>query len=330
MSQILTLSGRPQTFDDLVGQKHMVELIRRHMSKRPPSAWMFIGESGAGKTTVARILATSLQCKHQSEFGSPCDPCRKGRAKFDVVEVNAAEASGVSEVESVITGAYYTPKPPSQYRVYIFDECQNLSKAAQSCLLKYTEDSPKSTVWIFCTTAPGSILRTLRRRCLTYTIPSLGMKGVEALVKRTIEHAKEKKTSEPLVEALLEAGVTSPGFIVLAVEKYLAGESPEKAAQVGLDSSLDTLRVCRAVVKGDWESVRQALFAANPEDGRALRASMGGYLKSMLLDQPQGKTARIVAEGIKELGQLNSFEDGLQLASTISALYRLCNHFSNR
>ena len=329
MSQILTLSGRPQTFDELVGQQHMIKLIRaRHKSGRFPAAIMFIGESGAGKTTVARIIATSLQCKHQQAFGNPCEVCRRNRAKFDIVEINAAEHSGVEEVEQTISGAFYTPKPPSKYRVYMFDECQNLSKAGQSALLKYFEDSPKSTIWIICTTDPQKILRTLRRRCFTYTIPNLGMKGVAALVKRTIEQAGQKKDGEDLTEALLEAGVTSPGFVVLAVEKYLDGETVEKAAQVGLDSAVDTLRICRAVVKGDWETVRQQLFAANPEDARAIRGAMGGYLKAILLNADSGSNAKRTADAIAELAKLNSFEDGMQLSSTVAALYKLCMQYN--
>ena len=328
MNQILTLSGRPQTFDQLIGQKHMVDLIRtRYKSGRLPPALMFVGESGAGKTTVARIIATSLQCKHQETFGNPCEACRRNRAKFDIIEINASESSSGTEVEQIIVGANYTPKPPSRKRVYMFDEAQKLKGAAQSVLLKYFEDSPSSTVWIICTTEPGKILRTLRRRCFTYTIPNLGMKGVASLVERTIKQAGQKKDAEPLTEALLEAGITSPGFVVLATEKYLDGETAEKASQVGLDSSLDTLRICRAVVKGDWDTVKQQLFAANPEDSRAVRGAVSGYLKSILLGSDIGSAAKRAADAIVELTKINTYEDGLQLSATIAALYRLCMLF---
>jgi DNA polymerase III delta prime subunit len=326
--QVLSLSFRPQTLDDMVGVKHTVKMIRQHVSSRMPAAWCFIGDSGSGKTTIARILALSLQCTHQKVFGVPCEDCQKKRNQFDIIEINAAEASGVDETEHAIAGAYYNPKPPSKYRVYIFDEAQNLSKASQSALLKYFEDSPRSTIWIICTTEPGKILRTLRRRCLTYPLPSLSVKGVETLVQRAIAYAGEKKSSEPLAEALLEAGVSSPGFVVVAVEKYLAGEDPEKAAQVGLDSTLDTLRICKAVTKGDWETTRHALFAASPDDARAIRGSLGGYLKAIVLSSDGGSKAKVAVEGIRELVALSSIEDGLQLAGTVATLYRLCRHFN--
>ena len=328
-TQTLNLSFRPRSFDEMIGQKHMIDLIRKQIkSGRVPAAWMFVGESGSGKTTTARILALSLQCTHQTEFGNPCDACQKGRSKFDILEINASENSGVSEVESTIVGAFYTPKPPSKYRVYIFDEAQMLSSQAQNALLKYFEDSPKSTVWIICTTEPQKIKRTLRRRCLNYTIPSLGIKGVGALVKSALTHTKSDLPDEPLIEALLEAGISSPGFVVMAVEKYLAGETAEKSAQVGFDSAIDTLRVCRAVVKGDWDTVRAIMASANPEDARAIRQSLGGYLKAILLDSEPGKQASKVEQAIGELMKLTMVEDGLQLSATTAVVYRVCRMFS--
>ena len=325
----LNISFRPHTFDDLIGQGRIVKLIRTRMaSGRLPAAWMFTGASGVGKTTVARIIAVSLQCKHQEQFGLPCENCYKHEAQFDIIEVNASEASGIDETESVISGAYYSPKPPSSYRVYIFDEAQKLSNASQNALLKYFEDCPKSTVWMICTTEPGKVLRTLRRRCYAHPIPELTMKGVEKLVRRAIEFAGEKLPADPLVEALLEAGVCAPGFVVAAVDKYLDGEEPEKAILVGMDATLDTLRICRAVVKGDWDTVRQVMFAASPDDARAVRSSLGGYLKTVLLDTESGHRAKVVSDGIRELAALTSVEDGLQLSGTVATLYRLCQHFN--
>jgi len=327
-NQVLSLSFRPKSLDELVGQKHMVKLVRKHMEQRVPAAWMFSGSSGAGKTTTARILALALQCTHQEIFGAPCEVCQKQRKQFDIIEINSAEASGVDETEAAIVGAYYNPKPPSKYRVYIFDEAQNLSKASQAALLKYFEDSPKSTVWIICTTEPGKILRTLRRRCLAYAIPDLSIKGVTRLVESSIAFTETTdRPATPLVDALLESGVSSPGFVVMAVEKYLAGEEPERAAQIGQDSGVDTLRICRAVVKGDWETVRHAMYAATPEDAIAVRAAMGGYLKAMLLGSDSGKQASMVADGIGVLVSLSAREDGLQLSGTVAALYQVCKYF---
>jgi DNA polymerase III, delta subunit len=327
--QMLTLSFRPHSLDDLVGQDHTVQLIRKHIeSKRIPAAWMFYGPSGSGKTTIARILALSLQCTHRT-FGHPCRDCRKKISQFDIIEINSAEASGVDETESVISGAFFAPKPPSKYRVYIFDEMQKLSNASQSVLLKYLEDSPKSTVWIICTTEPGKILRTLRRRCLTYTISGLDEEGISTLVKRAIKFAKSDKHSTPLVEALLTAEQYSPGFIVMAVEKYLAGEKPEKAALVGMDSTIDTLKLCRAVMAGDWSTVRSVMKEASPDDARVIRASLGGYLKAVLLNSDSESKSKTAARGIQLLGELSVLEDGLQLSVTAATLYKLCQYFGD-
>jgi DNA polymerase III gamma/tau subunit len=326
--QMLSLSLRPRSLDDLVGQSDLVYRIRKHMeSKRVPGAWMFQGASGAGKTTTARILALSLQCPHQKVFGSFCKECQKRKSQFDIIEVNSAENSGVDETEAVITGTFYNPKPPSKYRVYIWDEAQKLSAASQSVLLKYFEDSPRTTVWIICTTEPGKILKTLRRRCLTYTIPELDDENVTRLVRRAIKFAESKEHSRPLVKALLEANQRSPGFIVMAVEKYLAGEKPRKAAQVGLDSSVDTLRLCRAVTSGDWETTREIMLAATAEDARVIRASLGGYLKGIIVRSSGDSIADRAEKAIRELTALPMFEEGLQLSATVATLYSLCKRF---
>ena len=328
-SQILSLSFRPKTFNDLVGQEHIVKRIRKHIeSGRIPSAWMLSGATGSGKSTIAKILALSLQCPHQKEFGQPCKICRKNRSQFDIIEINAAEASGIDETEGVITGAFYSPKPPSKYRVYIFDEAHGLSPTSQRALLKYFEESPKTTIWIVCTTDPAKIHPTLRRRCLSYSIPPLDRDGVSSLVQKAIEFSKADKPTEPLVDALCDAGVYSPGLIVMAVEKYLAGEKPRRAAQVLLDSSIDTLAVCRAVINGSWDTVQGIMLKASPEDARAVRASVAGYLKAVLLKSEDGSKAKKAARAIKELSSV-SWEDGVQLAATCAALWKICQYFGD-
>lgn len=328
MTQALNISFRPKTFDDLIGQEDVVEKIREHIkSGRVPSAWLLSGASGVGKTTIARILALSLQCSHQKVFGHPCKDCRKDKSQFDIIEINTAEASGVDETESVISGAFYSPKPPSKYRIYIFDEMQKASNASQNVLLKYFEDSPETTIWVICTTEPGKIIRTLRRRCITYTIPELDDEGVKRLVVKAIEFTGSSMKSKPLYQALSEANVGSPGFIVMAVEKYLAGESPKRAARVGMETSLDTLSICRSVLRGDWNTVRQIMRKSTPDDGRIVRIAVSGYLKAVLLGSEAGSKADTLAKGLHELSSISVFEESLQNSATVAILYKLCQRF---
>lgn len=329
-SRVLSISARPKRFSEMVGVGRIANSIRNQVKTgRIPNAWMFIGESGAGKTTLARILAVSLQCTHQEKFGNPCDDCLKLQSSFDITEINASKVSGVEEIESAISGASYAPRSPSLKRVYLLDEAQRLSTAAQNLLLKPFEDFPDSTVFIICTTEPGKILKTLRRRCMTYTIPPLGIESMQKLVSRLLERVKSRREPEPLAEALLELNVTSAGFVAVAVEKYEQGEDAEAAAQVAFDSAINNLDVCRAVIKGDWNTVKAAIKNATSEDAASLRASVAGYMKTVLLDSDlESKRARLMAECIKELSSGFSYET--TVASMVAALYNCCKKMSGQ
>src|SRR5580704_11597035 len=145
MSDELTLSMRPRSFDEMIGAKKVTRQITKIIaSDKIPKAWMFSGETGSGKTTIARIIAASLQCKHSKEFGHPCQRCYKYRHSFDITTLNVMQRK-VEDLESAISGAYYAPKPGSRRRVYILDEAHMLTDHSQNLLLELLEDCPRTT-----------------------------------------------------------------------------------------------------------------------------------------------------------------------------------------
>ena len=320
----LTISFRPSNLGEMVGQDHLTAVIQNHMaSERHPQAWMFAGGTGMGKTTIARIIALSLQCSHQEVFGYPCETCCQSAALFDILEINASDkGTGKDDIGDLVMGAGYNPRPPSLYRVYILDEAQWLSTGAQNLLLKYFEDSPPSTVWIICTTEPRKILATLRGRCLTYTIPPLSVDGVEQLVHAVLEHEGVVDCDPmPLVEALLEHQVFNPRGVVMATDKFLAGNDPEACAMVGIESSVDTLKICRAICKGDWNVVREAYYGSTPDDARAIKGSVAGYLAAIMLKD--GKASKCVTLA-KCIDILRLVDDAVITPSLAAALFRIC------
>lgn len=327
--QILSLSSRPKTLDEMVGQKELVSHIRGHFKERIPQAWMFVGETGCGKTTLARILALTLQCRHQERVGNPCPRCQKNFDKFDIVEVNAGDIRGVNELEGTLDGYNYAPKPGSKNRVYILDEAQMLSGHAQSLMLKYLEDCPRSTYWIICTTDPHKIKSTIHSRCVVYKVPILKYDGVQRLVRRALEKIGSKLDAEKLYDALNENQITSPRRILMAVEKYTAGMEPEAAARIS-DTELDTHAICRNVIAGDWEKVARYLKDATGEDVAVVRAAVAGYMKAILLGEVEiNHRTKLVAKSIEKLVTLGTSEDGLQIAGTVAVLHNLCQMFSH-
>lgn len=331
MKQVLSLSFRPKTFSQMVGADKLIKSIRGHISEgRVPTSWMFTGGTGSGKTTVARILALSLQCTHQSEFGNPCLECRKNKAQFDIVEINASEITRVEDVKEGVTGYNCAPRPGSQRRVYILDECQMMSTNAQNYLLKLLEDCPKSTIWILCTTEPDKIKSTLRSRCVPYTMSSFQLEDIQSLAKRAINAVGADRSSEDLAEALMVSGIRSPRLILMAVEKYLADPNctPEEAAMLELSTEIDIQGLNRAIVKGNWRDAAKWLKSCNPEESRSVANVLMVYLHTILVNEVDTNDRnKIVADAIKELGRINLMGGKTSLAMVTAVAYDLTSKF---
>jgi DNA polymerase III delta prime subunit len=328
MGDILQLSLRPKRFSETVGQKEIIESIRAQVaSKRVPRTWMFIGASGGGKTTLARIMAMSLQCAHQEQFGEPCDQCLAKATNFSVVEINASDVNGIDEIRQVASTAMYQPAPPSRYRVYILDEAHNLSSASQNLLLKPFEDCPKTTAWFICTTNPSKILPTLKRRCAIYNVKPLGPIGVEKLIKRAAKSVGFQKDLDPFIEHIHTFGITSPGVILQSLEKYIAGAGAKEAVSTGDAVAAVALRICQSLTRGDWAAVKSELKRASPDQTFDIRRAVVGYLRAILLND-SGKIAAQSAAAIEELTAMGPVEEGLFAAWLFSMLYKNCKRFT--
>jgi DNA polymerase III subunit gamma/tau len=328
----LSLSARPRTFDTMVGEgtQKIVAAIRGHMkSGRVVKAWLFHGPKGTGKTTISRILALAYQCGH-GDFGNPCKDCRKAQASFPIHEINASDITGIDRLRQSLEGADYGVMGAGRYRVYILDECQKLSDSAQSLLLKYLEENtPDTTVFILCSTEPHKILETLRSRCATYEMRDLGQDDVLKLVNRLLRLTKSELPADRLADALAERQVGSPRLVAQAVEKYLAGLEPDEAAQVEGSVTIDTKALTRAVVKGDWPAVSQALLQADSLNVRAVRLSVIAYLKTVLLESPEiSQRGDVVAKSLSSLCLLQNAEDMVISANLAAELYRCTALFS--
>jgi len=290
---------------------------------------MFTGPTGTGKTTVARILALSLQCT-TGKMGEPCPVCYKDRASFSIQEINASQVSGVEKIGQIVQGVEYLPPAGSRRRVYILDEAQRLSRDSQNLLLKYFEDIPLTTVWIICTTDKNKILETLRRRCQILELKLLQTMDIQKLVSRAFLHAQKNglvdRRVQPLVDQLWEVGVQSPGLILNAVENYLGGMTAENAVK-NLVTGFDVRAICRAMEKGDWNVIRVETHKATADDLRGIRAAVAGYLRAMLERQIPGPRAKEAAMAITRLAQVDAFTDATQGPGTVAALYELSQIF---
>lgn len=327
---ILPLALRPRGLSEMVGQEKLVSAIRKQMSTRPPSVFLLHGSTGVGKTSLARILALSFQCDRQGKlWGEPCGECWSRWSEFCVHEVNASETNGVEEIGKVAEMGRYRPTPPSKKRVIILDEAQLMSNNAQNLLLKHFEEASKHTVWIICTTAPNKIIATLRRRCMTYQLHGLSFADREKLLKQSAEKAEVKRAIGPLVEAADSAQVSSPALLLMALEKYAAGFSPEEAVAGNEGTLVNTLAVCKAVTSGDWAKVREAVKDVTPEDVRWVRASVSGWLTGILKRESSSAKRDTIATAIRALVEPAPVEETLLLHWLWARLHSVCKGFSS-
>ena len=176
---------RPTTFEQVVGQKHVVETLERAvLDGRTSHAYLFCGPRGTGKTTMARILAKALVCKNGLD-GLPCGECEDCRLIAagdhpDVIELDAASNTGVDNVrEEIISRVNYAPVRGA-YKVYIIDEVHMLTQAAFNALLKTIEEPPSHVVFIMCTTDPQKILATVLSRVQRFDFHAIGADEIQA------------------------------------------------------------------------------------------------------------------------------------------------------
>ncbi|MGQ9843583.1 MAG: DNA polymerase III subunit gamma/tau, partial [Spirochaetota bacterium] len=167
--QVIARKWRPQTYADVVAQEHVVKTIANSISKgRISHAYLFAGPRGVGKTTMARIVAKSLNCVN-GPTAEPCGVCQfcteiKNGNSFDVIEIDGASNTGVDNIRELRENVHSAPLK-SRYKVYIIDEVHMLSKSAFNALLKTLEEPPSHVVFIFATTEIHQIPETILSRC---------------------------------------------------------------------------------------------------------------------------------------------------------------------
>jgi DNA polymerase III subunit gamma/tau len=163
---------RPQTFDDVVGQEAVVRTLKNAIAtEQIRQAYLFAGPRGTGKTSMARILAKSLNCA-QGPTTTPDGTCHACRAiaagtSLDVIEMDAASQRGIDDIREIRDRVVLQPVE-GRYKVYILDEAHQLTDAAWNALLKLIEEPPPHLVFVFCTTDLSKVLPTVRSRCQTF------------------------------------------------------------------------------------------------------------------------------------------------------------------
>ena len=202
-SKVLALKYRPQKFEDLIGQNIVAETIINSIRlNKIPNAYLFTGIRGVGKTTIARIVAKSLNCKNGIDNlckDNLCENCEaiSDSRHIDVLEMDAASKTGVDDVRDLIEFSRYGPTS-SKYKIFIIDEVHMLSKQAFNALLKTLEEPPEYLKFIFATTEIKKIPITVVSRCQRFDLPRIKSNELFNYLKKIREKENGNVSDEAL------------------------------------------------------------------------------------------------------------------------------------
>ena len=202
-SKVLALKYRPQTFEDLIGQNFVAETITNSIKdNKVPNAYLFTGIRGVGKTTTARIVAKSLNCKNGFEnlckknFCENCEAIINSR-HIDIFELDAASKSSVENTKELIEFSRYAPSS-SKYKIFILDECHMLSKQAWASLLKTLEEPPSYLKFIFATTEIKKVPVTIVSRCQRFDLSRIKSSELFNFIKDVKDKEKGRVSDDAL------------------------------------------------------------------------------------------------------------------------------------
>jgi DNA polymerase-3 subunit gamma/tau len=223
--QVLARKWRPRGLDELIGQEHVARTLRNAFGAgRIAHAYLFAGVRGTGKTTVARILAKSLNCE-KGPTAEPCGTCvpcteiAEGRA-LDVLEIDAASRTGVDDIRELQEVVVYAPAR-DRYKVLIVDEVHMLSKSAFNALLKTLEEPPPRVVFVLATTELHKVLATILSRCQTFEFRRVPPREVAAHLRKVCD-AEKISVSDRTLDRVARAGEGSVRDALSVLERVLA------------------------------------------------------------------------------------------------------------
>ncbi len=272
-SDVLYRKYRPKSFDEVVGERHVVEVLRSALQKnRIAHAYLFSGPRGTGKTTVARIFARAVNCA-EGEKEIPCNQCElcedflSGRT-LDLVEIDAASSRGIDEIRALKDAVQVLPFK-AKYKVYIIDEVHMLTKEAFNALLKTLEEPPSHVIFILATTELDKVPETIVSRSQHFEFRLIAEEELEAALERILakEGFKSEEGALGLIAVLAEGSLRDAQSILDQILAYSDKEITLKDLELvfGLPTQSLVQNISAAFLERDAKSALAHIHASSEQ-----------------------------------------------------------------
>ncbi|HTC90584.1 MAG TPA: DNA polymerase III subunit gamma/tau [Bryobacteraceae bacterium] len=320
MYQVIARKYRPQAFAELIGQEHVRTTLENAIAQqRIAHGYIFSGQRGTGKTTVARILARCLNCIN-GPTSTPCGVCAScleiaGGNSPDVIEIDAASNRGINEMRELRENVRYRPAR-DRYKVFIVDEAHQITNEAFNALLKTLEEPPEWAVFVLCTTESHKIPTTIASRCQQFSFRSVDFAEV---VKRMEEICGKEgiETNPEVLSVLAQAGEGSVRDSLSALDQAIACcgttlDAAEVRGMLGL-FSIDSLAEVTDALKSEDSRKMLDLVMDLERNGRSLQhfcRELARYFRNLLVAKVAGANTRLIAASAREQERLTEVASG--------------------
>src|SRR5215469_9996359 len=305
MYQVIARKYRPQTFQDVVNQEHVKTTLENAIAQhRIAHGYIFSGQRGTGKTTIARILARCLNCV-QGPTTTPCGVCASCKeitagGTVDVIEIDAASNRGINEMRELRENVRYQPAR-DRFKIFIIDEAHQITNEAFNALLKTIEEPPEWAVFVLCTTEAHKIPATIASRCQHFSFRSVDFEDLMARMAWICGQEGIEADPEALA-VLAQAGEGSVRDSLSALDQAIACcgaklNATDVRALLGAFSLESLERVSQALADGDSRRMLEVVdeLERGGNNLQHFTRELARYLRNLLVARIAGADTRLIA-----------------------------------